>query len=182
MDRDGVINRAIVRGGLPYPPGSLAELEVLPMVPEALAMLKSAGFDLVVVTNQPDVARGTTTRAAVEAMHVRLKADLPLDEVLACFHDDKENCDCRKPRPGLLRLMERTRDIDLSQSFMVGDRWRDIDAGVAAGCRTVLLDYGYSEPSPRGRASHVCKTLFEAAQWIVAQVHRQQAARVGLCS
>ena len=168
LDRDGVINRAFVRNGRPYPPKDLTELEILPQVPEALRALKAAGFDLIVVTNQPDVARGTVTRDAVEAIHDRLLAELPLDRVVACFHDDNDHCDCRKPKPGMLRMMEKERGIDLSRSFMVGDRSRDIEAGIAAGCKTIFLDYGYAEPSPAAKANYVCRTLLEAAAWIKA--------------
>lgn len=168
LDRDGIINRAFLRDGRPYPPRDLSELEILPHVPEALQALKAAGFDLIVVTNQPDVARGTVTRDAVEAIHNRLLAELPLDRVAACFHDDQDACDCRKPKPGMLRMMAKERGIDLSRSFMVGDRSRDIEAGIAAGCKTIFIDYGYAEPSPAAKANYVCRTLFEAAAWIKA--------------
>lgn len=166
LDRDGVINRAIVRHGRPYPPKGVSELEILPGVPEALRALKSNGFDLFVVTNQPDVARGTTKREDVEAINDWLKQKLPLDEVLTCFHDDSAHCECRKPRPGFMNMMARERGIDLVKSFLVGDRWRDIEAGYAAGCRTIFLDYSYDEPRPLKQANHVCKTLYEAALWI----------------
>jgi D-glycero-D-manno-heptose 1,7-bisphosphate phosphatase len=168
LDRDGVINRAFIRNGRPYPPKDLTELEILPQVPEALQALKADGFDLIVVTNQPDVVRGITKREVVDAINNRLRTELSLDEVVTCFHDDGDNCDCRKPKPGMLRRMEKERGIDLSRSFLVGDRWRDIEAGNAAGCRTIFLDYGYAERSAAPRADHVCKTLFQAAAWIKA--------------
>src|SRR5206468_1016892 len=98
LDRDGVINRAIVRDGKPYPPAALAELEILPGVREGLAALKAAGYRLIVVTNQPDVARGTTSKALVESINARLSAELPLDIVLTCWHDSADQCACRKPR------------------------------------------------------------------------------------
>jgi D-glycero-D-manno-heptose 1,7-bisphosphate phosphatase len=168
LDRDGVLNRAFVREGKPYPPKDLSELEILPQVPEALQALKAEGFDLIVVTNQPDVGRGTTKREVVDAINDYLRAKLPLDEVVTCFHDGSDNCDCRKPKPGMLLRMQRERGIDLGKSFLVGDRWRDIDAGIAAGCNTIFLDYGYSERNPAAQADHVCKTLFQAAAWIKA--------------
>ena len=126
LDRDGVINRALVREGKPYPPSSADELEILAGVPEALQRLKAAGYALVVVTNQPDIARGSTSMAAVERINARLRALLPLDEIRMCPHDDADRCVCRKPKPGLL-LQEPAHDMPAS--VMVGDRWRDIEAG-----------------------------------------------------
>lgn len=148
LDRDGVINRSIVRSGKPYPPETLDELEILPGVEEALVALKAANYCLIVVTNQPDVARGTVSKALVESMNHRLGASLPLDAIITCFHDGVDHCDCRKPKPGMLLTAARDFDIDLSFSFMVGDRWRDIEAGSRAGCKTVFIDYGYDEKQP----------------------------------
>src|SRR3989338_8918354 len=136
LDRDGVLNRAFVRDGKPYPPSTLAELEILPGVPEALALLRAEGFRLVVVTNQPDVARGTQTRKTGELLHAALLARLPLDEFRVCYHDDADHCACLKPAPGLLLQAAQELELDLASCFMVGDRWRDIEAGRRAGCTT----------------------------------------------
>jgi D-glycero-D-manno-heptose 1,7-bisphosphate phosphatase len=164
LDRDGVLNRAVVREGRPYPPSRLEDVEVLPGVPEALARLKKAGFALVVVTNQPDVSRGEIAGALVDAIHERLAALLPLDEFRVCFHDDADRCDCRKPRPGLLT---RAPLYDLSRSAIVGDRWRDIEAGRRAGCRAaILIDYGYDESHPIEPDVRL-RSLSEAADWIL---------------
>lgn len=165
LDRDGVINAAVVRDGKPYPPASVEAMEILPGVPEALAELRAAGLLLVVVTNQPDVARGTQTREAVDAIHAKLLAELPLDAIYACWHDDADACSCRKPKPGLLVTAATDRGIDLTASFMVGDRWRDVEAGLAAGCRTVFVDRDYRERRPES-AIHVAG-LPEAAAWIL---------------
>ena len=149
LDRDGVINRAVVRDGRPYPPDSLAELEVLPGVPDALAALRAAGFLNIVVTNQPDVATGKQRREVVEAMHARLARDLALDAVKVCYHVSADACACRKPKPGLLLQAAAELGIDLAASYVVGDRWRDIAAGHAAGCRAAyFIDYGYREQQP----------------------------------
>lgn len=164
LDRDGVINRAVMRDGKPYAPAFVDELEILPGVDAALARLRAAGYALIVVTNQPDIARGTTTREAVDAIHAFMRAELPLDEVRVCPHDDADDCPCRKPKPGLL-LAEPVYDV--AASYMVGDRWRDIEAGRAAGCRaTILVDYAYAEglvSEPDVRVS----SLSEAADWIL---------------
>jgi D-glycero-D-manno-heptose 1,7-bisphosphate phosphatase len=168
LDRDGVINRALVRQGKPYPPANLEEFEILPEVAQACALLKHAGFLLVVATNQPDVGRGTLAREAVEAIHAFMRQKLPLDRVEVCYHAGKgeTECDCRKPRPGMLLRAAGELGIDLKRSWMVGDRWRDIDCGHAAGCRTIFIDRGYAEKlrqSPDYRASN----LLQAAELIL---------------
>src|SRR5262249_35905993 len=128
LDRDGVLNRAVVRDGKPYPPARLEQLEILPGVVEACITLRTAGFTLVVVTNQPDVARGTQQRAVVQAINEVLRAQVPLDDFRVCYHDEPDGCTCRKPQPGLLLQAARDWQIDLVSSFMVGDSWRDIEA------------------------------------------------------
>jgi len=169
LDRDGVLNRAVVRAGKPFPPASVDELEILPGAAGALARLKAAGYALVVVTNQPDIARGTTTRAAVDAIHARMASMLPIDEFRVCPHDDRDACACRKPRPGLL-VDPPTNDV--GASVMVGDRWRDIEAGRAAGCgATILIDHQYDEPIPNEPDVRVA-SLSEAAAWILTR-HRR---------
>lgn len=171
LDRDGVLNRSLLKDGKPYPPPSLQDLEILPQVPEALTILKKAGFLLFCVTNQPDVARGKQKREIVEAIHEKLSDLLCLDEILTCYHDDRDQCQCRKPLPGLLLKAAGKYSIDLSQSFMVGDRWRDIEAGENAGCRTVLIDYGYQERGPLTAANLKVSSLKEAADWIINQIY-----------
>jgi D-glycero-D-manno-heptose 1,7-bisphosphate phosphatase len=165
LDRDGVINRAIIREGKPHPPGRVEDLEVLPGVGAALARLKADGFALVVITNQPDVARGRQTTVTVQAIHDRLAALLPIDEFRVCWHDDGDSCDCRKPKPGLIT---RPPLYDLSRSVVVGDRWRDIEAARNAGCRAaILVDYGYDE-GLRTEPDVRVRSLAEAADWILA--------------
>jgi D-glycero-D-manno-heptose 1,7-bisphosphate phosphatase len=166
LDRDGVINRSIVRDGRPYPPQRLEELEILPGVPEGLERLKAAGFATIVVTNQPDVARGRQTREVVEAMHARLAALLSLDEFRVCYHDDRDGCSCRKPKPGLLT---QTPVYDLARSVMVGDRWRDVEAGRHAGCRAaILIDYDYAGEEHTARPDIRFGSLAESVDWILA--------------
>lgn len=168
LDRDGVLNRAFMRDGKLTPPTGVEQLEILPGVPEALERLQRAGFTLIVVTNQPDVPRGLTSREAVEQIHARLRSQLPLDAIRVCYHDDADECDCRKPKPGLLVHAAEDLKVELSASYMVGDRWRDIEAGRRAGCRSVFIDQGYEDGHdvrPDARVS----SLDEAADWILKQ-------------
>ena len=169
LDRDGVINRALVRNNKPYPPGSLAEFEILPGVASACAKLKAAGYLLVVATNQPDVGRGTMLRQVVEEIHSYMRQQLSLDAVEVCYHPgkDESECDCRKPRPGMLLHAAKALGIDLNRSWMVGDRWRDIECGHAVGCRTILIDYGYAEELRR-LPDHRVDSLSQAADLILA--------------
>lgn len=162
LDRDGVLNRAMVREGKPYPPANVCEVEILPGTIEALQRLKNAGFMLIVVSNQPDVARGTTSREAVEAINAYLASRLPLDRFIMCYHDSGDGCNCRKPLPGMLLAGAQEFDVDLASSYMVGDRWRDVDAGIAAGCKTFFIDYGYDEQHPQSYTEKV-SSLHEAA-------------------
>ena len=166
LDRDGVINRALVRDGRPYPPRTLAEVEILGGVGDALDRLHKAGYLLIVVTNQPDVARGAASRADVDAINAWLARDLPIDEFRTCFHDDTDGCDCRKPLPGALLTAALEHDIDLAKSHMVGDRWRDVEAGAAAGCQTFFVDYAYAEKQPEN-PDHRVKSLAAAANIIL---------------
>jgi D-glycero-D-manno-heptose 1,7-bisphosphate phosphatase len=167
LDRDGVLNRAIVRDGKPYPPASLAELEIVEGAAGSLWRLKTLGFLLLVVTNQPDVARGTQTLEAIRTMHDRMRQSLPLDDFLICPHDDRDGCPCRKPLPGMMLDAQKRYGIDLARSFLVGDRWRDIDAGRAAGCRTVYLDRSYRERGPSFPPDARAGSLPDAVDWIM---------------
>jgi D-glycero-D-manno-heptose 1,7-bisphosphate phosphatase len=170
LDRDGVLNQAVVRDGRPYPPQTIADLKLSPDAPAALAVLKSAGFLLLVVTNQPDVARGAQSRSVVESLNAAISAELPIDDFFVCWHDDSANCSCRKPKPGLLFEAAARHSVDLPSSFLVGDRWRDIDAGAAAGCRTILIDRHYRERPPSAEPDFRAASLQAAADWILKNV------------
>ena len=155
LDRDGTLNRLRSVGGAGAPPRSPEELEILPGVAAALLRLKQVGFALIVVSNQPDVSRGTQSRDMVECINDLLGRQLPVDEIVVCYHDDDAQRACRKPRPGMLVNAAARHRLDLATSYMVGDRWRDIGAGRSAGCTTILLS---SDPSE----SEAFKPDFEA--------------------
>ncbi|MGA7239089.1 MAG: HAD-IIIA family hydrolase [Bryobacteraceae bacterium] len=167
LDRDGVLNEAIVRDGRPYPPSSPEELRIVRDAPAALRRLKDAGFLLIVVTNQPDVGRGIQSREAVEQLNAVVAAEVPVDAFYVCFHDSADGCRCRKPKPGLLAESAMDWNIDLRQSFIIGDRWRDIDAGAAAGCRTVLIDCHYDERVPDHAPDCRAESVSQAVNWIL---------------
>jgi D-glycero-D-manno-heptose 1,7-bisphosphate phosphatase len=168
LDRDGVVNRALVREGKPYPP-TASDLRLLPGVREACRKLREAGFALILATNQPDIARGAVTAEQVEGIHARMRLYLQLDDVQVCPHDDAAGCGCRKPKPGLLLDAARKWNIDLRASYMVGDRWRDVEAAQRAGCSAIFVDYGYRERQPIEPFLRV-RSLGEAADWIVRTV------------
>jgi len=169
LDRDGVLNSAIVRDGKPYSPASVAEVEIVPEAERSLARLRDEGFLLIVVTNQPEVRRGTTTRSIVESINELLRSKLPVDEFFVCYHDDPDECDCRKPKPGMLLRAAAKYDIDLGRSYLVGDRWRDIEAGALAGCETVFIDYGYRDPAPKYGPDAAVFSLAQAVDWILSR-------------
>jgi D-glycero-D-manno-heptose 1,7-bisphosphate phosphatase len=168
LDRDGVLNEAFVRDGTPTPPPSVAEFRLLPGVVDACTELKHAGFALVVVTNQPDIARGTQTWAEVNRMHERLRSLVPVDKVYVCPHDDVDACACRKPQPGMLLAAAEQLDLDLTRSACIGDRWRDVEAAHRAGVTAIYVDCNYDERAPVG-ADVAVANLPEAAAWIRRQ-------------
>ena len=171
LDRDGVINYALSHNGVPSAPLTLAEFQLLSGVTDALHRLRDAGFLLIVVTNQPDVARGHASRQEVETVHARLREMLPLDDIRVCYHDDCDRCACRKPAPGMLYAAAVEREIALGQSYLVGDRWRDIEAGHRAGCTTILVDSGHGEPATIEPDIRM-RDLDHAARWIVSRAQR----------
>lgn len=163
LDRDGVINQTIFRMGKPRAPYTLEEFSFLPGVEEAVSFLREEGFELVIVTNQPDVARGWVSREAVDLVNDYVSRALGIEDVRACFHTEHDNCDCRKPKPGMLLAAAKDHDIDLENSFMVGDRGSDIEAGRNAGCKTVLISNSAEEGGP----DHIASSLLAATGWIV---------------
>lgn len=149
LDRDGVLSRPIVRDRRPYAPSALEDFELYDDAAQGCALLKGENFLLVVVTNQPDVGRGQVEPAIVQAMHRKLRADLPaIDRIEVCYHAGKRHgqpCDCRKPKPGMILRAARELSINLAASYLIGDRWRDIDCARAAGCRAIFIERGYNE-------------------------------------
>jgi len=165
LDRDGVLNKAIVRNRKPYPPSTIDELEILEGVYEGVELLKHSGYRLIVITNQPDVSRGITTIEKVNEINNSIIQLLNVDEIMCCFHDDNENCECRKPKPGMILEAVKKWNIDLSVSYLIGDRWRDIQTAKNIGLTSILIKYDYDEK--KINADFECNNLEEAANYIL---------------
>lgn len=150
LDRDGVINEPIIRNARPYPPCNISELVIISGAKAAIEMIFQLGFEVVVVTNQPDISRGKTNASVVDEINHQISRETGIHHFRICPHDDSDQCKCRKPLPGLILNAATELEIDLSRSFLVGDRWRDIEAGNRAGCKCIFIDYGYDESKPQG--------------------------------
>jgi D-glycero-D-manno-heptose 1,7-bisphosphate phosphatase len=173
FDRDGVLNRVVFRDGTPTSPRNPDELDILPGAAEALSRLKDAGYALICVSNQPEIARGTLAVEALDAITAKLRQALPLDDVLICRHSDEDACDCRKPAPGLLFQAAAKHNLELTASFMVGDRWRDVEAGARAGCRTVMVLSDQRERAPAKAPDAIVESVEQAADWILQHAPSQ---------
>lgn len=178
LDRDGVLNAVVYREGRPASPRDPAQFMLEPAAPAAVQALQRAGLRTFVVSNQPDIARGRLEPAALAAMMDELVARVAVDDVRICPHDDADRCACRKPQPGLIRELAERWNVELARSYLVGDGWRDIAAGRAAGCRTVLLQQRYNEDVA---ADHAARDLSAAVEWILAQDLARQLARAVPC-
>jgi D-glycero-D-manno-heptose 1,7-bisphosphate phosphatase len=168
LDRDGVINKAIILDKKPFPPNGLYDLEITENAELELQRLVDSGFILIGITNQPDVARGTQSKENVEAINQFLKQHLPIKDIYVCFHDDEDNCSCRKPKPGLILDSAKDYHVDISMSYLIGDRWKDIAAGKTAGCKTIFIDNGYAESMHGFKADRTVKNLRGAVDWILS--------------
>ena len=167
LDRDGVLNDSILRNGKPHAPRHFSEYKLLPGVKEATQKLADAGFILLVVTNQPDIGNKLVDPAEVEKMNQFLLETLPISKIYMCPHTQSAGCTCRKPAPGMLFQGKAEFNIDMQQSYMVGDRYSDVQAGLAAKCQTIFIDYKYIE-TPDFSGSIRVGSLLEACQHLLA--------------
>lgn len=145
FDRDGIVNKAIVRNGKPYSPQALDELELYEETCEFVSFLSKRATQAFVVTNQPDVARKKIDWDTLDSIHEAINANMNFTEIFVCPHDDFDRCNCRKPKPGAIFELAKKYKIDLKESFVIGDRWKDVVAGKAAGCKTIFVDWQYDE-------------------------------------
>ncbi|MCE5308027.1 MAG: HAD family hydrolase [Acidobacteriales bacterium] len=171
LDRDGVLNRTILRSGKRTSPRTLDEVEVMAGAERGCSSLRAAGYVLVMVTNQPEIARGIQRPESLGEINRWLSERLWIHSVKVCPHDDQDECDCRKPKPGMILEAAEELRIDLRQSYLVGDRWRDVEAGRRAGCRTVLIT-GDGEETVEPTPDFTAASLAEASEWILGEVGR----------
>jgi len=144
LDRDGVLNEVVFRAGKPESPRTVEEMELVPDI-QAVARLSQAGLLVFIITNQPDISRGRITMDAMNGMMTRIRDAVPIDDYRICLHDDGDDCACRKPKPGMILDLAHCWHIDLPESFVIGDMWRDMDAARAAGCTAILIKREYND-------------------------------------
>jgi D-glycero-D-manno-heptose 1,7-bisphosphate phosphatase len=166
LDRDGVLVIPEFRDGRSFAPRTLEDFRIYPDAADSARRLKEAGFTLVVVTNQPDVGNGLVNRSVVEKMHERLRAAVPVDAIEVCYHTNADNCDCRKPKPGMLLRAAERMGLDCTRSIMIGDRWSDVEAAKAAGCKSIFIDLNYLDRRPE-QPDFVVSSLAQAADVIL---------------
>lgn len=167
LDRDGVIVVPEFRDGRSFAPKTLANFAYYPDILNTLRRLKDAGYLLIVVTNQPNVGNKLVEQYVVETMHKKMLAELPIDHIEVCYHSQQEGCHCRKPQPGMLLTALKKFEIDVANSFMIGDRYSDIEAGHQLNLTTFFIDYGYNEPPKGHPPHHICKNLTECVNIIL---------------
>ena len=163
LDRDGVLNKTYLVQGVPRSPTSVDEVVILDGVSEAITRLKVHNFVPVVITNQPDVARGKILLKIVTEMNEFIGKSLGIEHFYVCTHDDQDFCSCRKPSTGLIDRAVSELNLDISNSILVGDRWKDIEAGQKSGCNNFFIDYSYPEKRPNAPFTKVL-SLLEAVE------------------
>ncbi len=163
LDRDGVINKARIENGFAYSPRKFKDFEIINGVKEAIINFKNKDYLVIVVTNQPEVSRELLKAEELEKMHSYIKNELDIDDIMVCYHDDRHNCNCRKPKPGMLLEAAKKWDVNFGRSFLVGDRWRDIEAGKAADCKTILIKNGASGDC---KPDYIVTSLLEATNLV----------------
>lgn len=139
LDRDGVINAIVSRGGKLSVPFSVNEFKVIEGAREAVALLKAHGFVCIVVTNQPDIARGNLSEKNLSAIHKYMQKETGVEAVYFCPHSKDGECNCKKPAMGMVQDAVREHGIVLAESWLVGDRWRDIQMAKNAGLKSILV-------------------------------------------
>ena len=149
FDRDGILNKSIIKNHKPYSPRFPKELILNRELLSFIKKLKNKGFLIFVVSNQPDIKKGKLSKYSLKIINSIIKKYFLIDEIYICSHEKNDNCKCRKPKPGMLIEASKKWNVDLKKSFLIGDRWKDITAGTIMNCTTIFIDYNYRESKPR---------------------------------
>jgi D-glycero-D-manno-heptose 1,7-bisphosphate phosphatase len=166
IDRDGIINKAIVVNRKPFSPVDIYEFKILPKAKKALKTFKKLNLMNIIITNQPDIKTGKQLSKDLDKIHNWMMINLDIDEILVCKHDDNDNCNCRKPKTGMIEQAVEKYQINISQSYLIGDRWKDIQCGQKAGCKeNFFVNYNYNETRPK-MPYIVVKSLYECSQYL----------------
>jgi len=145
LDRDGVINLPIVINKKPYSPRRIEEFIFTSEIKNLISKVVNHGYKVIVITNQPDIASGDLSESLLNYFHQRIIDEMLVDDIFVCKHLSSDNCNCRKPKPGLILEAALKHKINLKESFFIGDRWKDVDAANNVECHSIFIDYGYRE-------------------------------------
>ena len=152
--------------GKSYAPRSLKDFKIFPKVKSDIKKLKNRGFKVFVITNQPDIGNKLLKKKTLNEMHSLLKTKVPIDKIYFCPHTKNDRCKCRKPKPGMIIKASNNLKIRLKESYVIGDRKTDIDAGLKAGCKTIFVNNNYYEKRPTKQEKTV-KSLHAAVKYIL---------------
>lgn len=164
LDRDGILNKVVMRDGIVGSPRDKTEFEILEDAHYLTELAYDLGFKSIVVSNQPDVERGLMTLEKLEIINDLLKDELLIEHIEFCTSSDDDNHD-RKPNPGMLLDTAHMYKINLEESFFVGDGWKDVEAGKRAGVKTILLQTDYNKEI-HGSADYNCNSIKEIVELI----------------
>ena len=166
LDRDGVINFSKILRGKPYAPNYYKNFKIFSNTEKCLNKIKNMGFLTIVITNQPDIGNKKTSYLEINKMHDKLYSLKTIDKIYVCPHSQSENCVCRKPSPYFFFLAKDEFNIDMKKSWMIGDRYTDIQAGNAAGLKTIFIDRIYKESLFKKISCKKVNSLIEAVKYI----------------
>tara|TARA_Y100000996_G_C22342075_1_gene569100 strand:+ start:206 stop:739 length:534 start_codon:yes stop_codon:yes gene_type:complete len=149
FDRDGILNKVILKKNKPYSPRYPKQVVKNYEILKLIKLLKKKKFKKIIITNQPDIKTGKLTKHSLRTINNDIKLFFSIDDIFVCTHNKFDKCHCRKPKIGMIKLAEKKWNLDLKKSYLIGDRWKDIDAGNKAGCKTIYIDYNYDEKKPK---------------------------------
>ena len=145
FDRDGVLNRAIIKDKKPYAPRNFSKFVLYKSTPEFIKILCNKGYKIFLVTNQPDIGNGFTDLSELNKMHDYLCSLIKFDEIFVCLHSQSQKCICRKPSPFFVLEAKKKYNLNLKNSYFIGDRYSDYQTANKAGCNFLFIDRFYRE-------------------------------------